>query len=91
MDKITFTFSDTEETVEFFVVEQTKFQGSMYLLVTDSDADEEEEAQAYIFKDISAMEDKESVYVSVEDEKELEAVSKIFEELLEDVEIESAE
>ena len=36
MDKITFTFSDTEETVEFFVVEQTKFQGQQYLLVADS-------------------------------------------------------
>lgn len=91
MDKITFTFSDTEETVEFFVLEQTKFQGHMYLLVTDSDVDEDEDAQAYIFKDISAMEDKESIYVPVEDEKELDAVSKIFEELLEDVEFESAE
>lgn len=86
MDKITFTFSDAEETVEFFVLEQTKFQGQQYLLVTDSE-DEEEEAQAYIFKDLSVPEDEEAVYEPVEDERELEAVSKIFEELLDDVDL----
>lgn len=87
MDKIAFTFSDTEETVEFFVLEQMKFQGCQYLLVTDSD-DEEEEADAYVFRDLSAPEDEEAVYEPVEDEKELEAVMQIFEEMLGDVEFE---
>lgn len=87
MEKIEFTFSDTKETVEFFVVEQTRFQGYPYLLVTDGD-DEEEEADAYIFKDLSRPEDTEAVYELVEDEEELEAVSQIFEALLEDVDFE---
>lgn len=89
MDKIVFTFSDTEEEVEFFVMEQTKFQGRQYLLVTDNA--EEEEADAYILKDLSEEEDFEAVYEMVEDEKELEAVSQIFEELLEDVDFEIGE
>ncbi|MCI8370858.1 MAG: DUF1292 domain-containing protein [Lachnospiraceae bacterium] len=86
MEKITFTFSDTKETVEFFVLEQTKFQGCQYLLVTDGD-EEDEEAEAYIFKDLSRPEDKEAVYEMVEEDQELEAVSQIFSELLENVEL----
>ena len=86
MDKIVFTFSDTEEEVEFFVLEQTKFQGRQYLLVTDSD--EEEEADAYILKDLSESDEIEAVYEMVEDDKELDAVSQIFKELMEDVDFE---
>ena len=54
-------------------------------LVTDS---EEDDAECLILKDTSAEEDKESVYEIVEDATELGAVLKIFEELLEDIEIE---
>ena len=61
MEKITFTFEDTNETVDFFVLEQTKLNGATYLLVADNDI--------------------------VEDDNELTAVSKVFEELLEDVDI----
>lgn len=87
MEKITFTFSDTDETVEFFVLEQTKFQGYQYLLVTEDDT--QEEADAYIMKDLSAPEDTEAVYEFVEDERELEAVFKIFEEILDDIDFET--
>lgn len=41
-----------------------------------------------ILKDTSAPEEKDSVYEMVEEEVELNAVLKVFEELLEDVEIE---
>ncbi len=85
MEKITFTFDDTNEQVEFFVLEQTKVNGSTYILVTDS---EEEEAECLILKDTSAAEDKDSLYEIVEDDVELTAVLKVFEELLEDVDIE---
>lgn len=85
MEKIIFTFEDTNEEVEFFVLEQTKVNGNSYILVTDS---EEEEAECLILKDTSAAEDKESLYEIVEDEVELMAVLKVFEELLEDVDIE---
>ncbi len=85
MEKIVFTFEDTKEEVAFFVLEQTKVNGASYLLVADS---EEDEAECLILKDMSAAEDVESVYEIVEDEVELSAVLKVFEELLEDVDIE---
>ena len=56
-----------------------------YILVTDS---EEDEAECFILKDTASEEALESLYEMVEDEEELNAVSKVFEGLLEDVEIE---
>lgn len=85
MEKIVFTFEDTKEEVEFFVLEQTKLNGSSYILVADS---EDDEAECLILKDMSAAEDVESLFEIVEDEVELTAVLKVFEELLEDVDIE---
>ena len=85
MEKIIFTFEDTNEQVEFFVLEQTKVNGSSYILVTDS---EEEEAECLILKDTSDEAAADSIYEIVEDDVELSAVLKVFEELLEDVDIE---
>lgn len=85
MEKIKFVLEETKEAVEFFVLEQTRISGNSYILVTDS---EEDEAECLILKDTSAAEDKESVYEIVEDEVELAAVLKVFEELLEDIDIE---
>lgn len=85
MEKIKFTFEDTNETVEFYVLEQTTVNGAAYILVTDS---EEDDAECLILKDTSAKEDVESIYEIVEDDTELQAVSRVFEELLEDVDIE---
>ena len=85
MEKIKFTFEETNEEVEFFVLEQTKVSGNNYILVTDS---EDDEAECLILKDTSAAEDTESLYVIVEDEAELSGILKVFEELLEDVDIE---
>ena len=66
-------------------MEQTRVNGSNYILVTDS---EEDEAECLILKDTSAAEDTESLYEIVEDDVELSAILKVFEELLEDVDIE---
>ena len=85
MEKIKFTFEETNEEVEFFVLEQTRISGQNYILVTDS---EEDEAECLILKDTSPAEDLESIYEIVEDEVELTSVLKIFEELLDDVDIE---
>ncbi|MBQ4559040.1 MAG: DUF1292 domain-containing protein [Tyzzerella sp.] len=85
MEKIKFTFEDTKEEVEFFVLEQTRISGKNYILVTDS---EEDEAECLILRDMSSAEDTESVYEIVEDDVELSSVLKVFEELLEDVDIE---
>lgn len=86
MEKIKFTFEDTKEEVEFFVLEQTKVSGNTYILVTDS---EEDGAECLILKDMSEAGEAESVYEVVEDDVELSAVLKVFEELLEDIEIET--
>ena len=85
MEKIKFTFEDTNEAAEFFVLEQTRLNGAVYILVTDS---EEDGAQCLILKDTSREGDEEGIYEAVEDETELLAVSKLFEELLEDIDIE---
>ena len=84
MEKIKFQ-SDGMEEAEFFVLEQTKLNGKSYILVTDS---EEGDAECLILRDRSAAEDTASIYEIVEDDTELSAVSKVFEELLEDIEIE---
>lgn len=84
MEKIKFMSEEMQET-DFYVLEQTKVNGVSYILVTDS---EEDDAECLILKDTSAEGDKESVYEIVEDATELGAVLKIFEELLEDIEIE---
>lgn len=84
MEKIKFVFDDTKDEVEFFVLEQTKVNGNSYILVTDS---EEDEAECLILKDTSAAADVESLYEVVEDENELMGVLKVFEELLEDIDI----
>ena len=85
MEKIVFTFEDTNEEVEFYVLEQTKINGQNYILVTDS---EEDEAECLILKDRSEAADTESLYEIVEEETELISIMKVFEELLEDVDIE---
>lgn len=83
MEKLRFELEDGT-VAEFYVEEQTKVNGVNYLLVSDSLDDE---AEAYILKDISKEEDKVANYVFVEDDVELEALSKIFMEMLEDTEI----
>lgn len=84
MEKIKFQ-SDGMEEAEFFVLEQTKLNGTSYILVTDS---EEGDAECLILRDRSEAEDTDSIYEIVEDDTELSAVSKVFEELLEGIEIE---
>ena len=84
MEKIKFMSEEMQE-VEFFVLEQTKVNGMSYILVTDS---EEGDAECWIMKDVSEEAAIESIYDFVEDDEELYAVSKVFEELLEDIDIE---
>lgn len=72
------------EKIPFFVLEETKINGMNYLLVTDS---KEDEAEAYIMREVKD-EENQTVYEIVEDDTELEAISKVFAELLDDVEFE---
>ena len=48
----------------------------------------EDEESAYILKDVSKDTDPEACYEMLEDEDELQAVYKVFEQMLEDVDFE---
>ena len=54
-----------------------------YIIVTDK---EEDEGDAYILKDLSDDEEEESLYERVSDDIELDAVAKVFESILDDIE-----
>lgn len=84
MEKITFV-PDDGEAVDFYVLEQTTIGGVNYILVTD--AEEDEEGEAYILKDMSNAEAEERVYSMVEDDTEFDAVSAVFENILEDIDL----
>ena len=90
MEKIKFIPDGEDEVVEFFVIEQTKLRGVNYLLVTESD-EETDEAEAYILRDMSAEDDAEAVYEFVDDDDELDAVSELFEKLLDGISIDIEE
>lgn len=85
MEKIRFVEEDGTET-EFFVEEQARMNGYNYLLVTDS---QDDEAQAYILKDLSKDTDPQASYVMVEDDREFEVISRLFADMLEDVDLET--
>lgn len=81
-EKITFN-AGGEDPVDFYVLEQTRIGGYNYILVTDF---EEGDGEALILKDLSADGEAESRFVIVSDDAELEAVSGVFADMLDDVE-----
>ncbi len=83
MEKIKFTL-DTQESVEFYVLEQTKLNGDQYILVTDT---QEGDGEALILKEVSQEGAEENIYEIVDDDTEMSAVAAIFENLLDDVEL----
>lgn len=87
MEKIKFALEGYEEAVEFYVLEETRISGRDYLLVTE-DEENEEDQEVLILKDLSEDGDPEALYEIVEDEEELKAISKVFMEMIDDVEIE---
>ena len=83
--KITF-FNEDDEEIEFYVVEQTRLAGVNYLLVADS---EDEEAEALILKENPGSDgDEDALYDIVEDDDELAAVSQVFSDMVDDLDIE---
>lgn len=84
-EKLIFTSEDGEE-IEFYVLEETKLNGKNFLLVADDN--EGEEANALILVDVSEPEATEAIYEVVEDEEQLTALSKVFTELVDDLDIE---
>ncbi len=79
---ITFIVEDGTE-VQLEIIEETMINGVNYLLAVDV----EDEESAMILKE-QQSDEKEITYIPVEDENEIEAISKVFSELLEDIEFE---
>ena len=83
MEKIVFQ-TETEESVEFYVLEQTRIGGIDYILVTDST---EDDAEALILRDMSQPGEEQALYEIVTDDEELNAVASVFENMLDDIEL----
>lgn len=81
MEKIKFTL-DTQESVEFYILEQTRLGGNQYILVSDV---QEGDGEALILKEISRQGAEEKIYEIVDDDTEMSAVAAVFETLLDDV------
>ncbi len=84
-EKISFYDEEQDGFAEFFVLERTKLNGTEYLLATQ---ELNQDSDGYVFKVVAehAEEDAEVTMELelVEDDTELEAVGKVFAELLSD-------
>ena len=80
---ITFDLDDGSEAL-FEVLEETKINGVNYLLVVSA---EENEDEALILRE-DKLDENEIVYIPVEDVQELQAISKVFLELVDDISFE---
>ncbi len=89
-------FETEEGDIDFFVLEQTMIAGTNYILVTDDMESENgsflvlKEGKAGDVKETDVPADMEDIvtYGIIEDENELKAVVKVFNELLEDIDLE---
>lgn len=83
-NRITLHTDDGEE-LSLYVLEETTINGENYLLVTES---EEEDSDCFLLKDKSNPEDEEAAYEFVEEDGELDYLSRIFAQLMDDTDVE---
>lgn len=86
MDKIKFTFDETNEEVVFCVLGNTQYDDIGYILVVDENEIDNEEPEAYILKAME-VDDIDVYYEIVDDEDEINAVLPGLEKYLTDFEI----
>ncbi len=84
--------SEEGDSLSFFVIEETKLNGTQYLLVSEqnpeeTEDDEFEEVDSTVLKCVSE-DGEDAIYEFVEDDAEWDAVLSVFSELLEDIDIE---
>ena len=84
MEEIEFLDVETGEPILFYVLEETMLGGDRYLLVSDGHPDDDDEATAFIFR-VVGDDGADMTYEEVEDERTLHSLSKIFEELVDDI------
>lgn len=82
MDNMITLQDENGEEMKLYVLEETKLNGETYLLVTDS---KEEDGDCFLLKDKSSPEDPEASYEFVDDDGELDYMSRVFEELMSDL------
>ena len=82
MDKISLVSTDSAQAEEFYVLDEVKLGGKMYLLVTE---EEEGDGRCLILRDDSEKDSEESLYTVVEDENELSAVLLLLSDKLEEL------
>jgi uncharacterized protein YrzB (UPF0473 family) len=80
LEQITF-LDDEDQEVKLYVLGETAVGGVNYLLVSESD---DEDAECYIFKEVRVSDTEEVSYEPVEDDRELEYIGRIFQELLDE-------
>ena len=80
MEKVIFTLEETDENIEFFIQEETQLNGVKYLLVSENETGD---SDAYILREIQEQ-DGEVTYEMVDDDNEVQALGKIFAELLDE-------
>ncbi|PKM50805.1 MAG: DUF1292 domain-containing protein [Firmicutes bacterium HGW-Firmicutes-7] len=90
MDTIKFVFDETNEEVNFAVLGSVEYNEDVYLMVVEEEELENDDMTAYILKAIE-LSDEEVLYEIVDDEEELDAVTELFEDVLENFEIDQDE
>ena len=84
-DKVTL-FSEDGDEIEFKVLADTTINGETYLLVAGEE-EEGGETPAYIMRMIPSEDTEEIALEIVDNEKEMLAISRVFEEILDEVNI----
>lgn len=79
-------FESDEGTEEFYVLEQTRLAGINYIAVTDNL--DERDGTFLIMKECADEDEEYTSYEIVDDEETLKAVIPVFDELLEDYDLE---
>lgn len=83
MERLLFTDSETGEEAQLYLLEQTSIGGTTYYLACEEETDD---SLAYIFKEISS-DDDELMLTIVDDDTELNAIARVFAELIDDADI----
>ena len=76
---ITFDIDGVEKEVE--ILEQTLIDNITYVLVCEKDV---EDGDCFVLKDVSNLEDAESIFEPIEDEQELNRVFEVFQNIIKD-------
>lgn len=83
---ISFTLEETNETIEFEVLDQVIYNQTKYLLVVEADLEDEEEAEGVILKQVNDEGD-DIVYDLIEDEQEYMMVLELLRENSDDLDL----